>query len=66
MLVRFYLYLSFLHYEIPFKISADDLVLIIAVYGFVYSNPRKLLYRKIWLIYYPFDTTERKVSDHEI
>ena len=66
MFVRFSLYLTFLHYEIPFRINADDLALTIAVYGFVYSKPRKLLYRKIWLIYYPFDTKERKVFDHEI
>jgi len=38
----------------------------ISVYGVVYGKTKELLYRKIWLIYYSFDTKERKVSDHEI
>ena len=38
----------------------------ISVYGVVYGKTKELLYRKNWLIYYPFDTKERKVSDNEI
>ena len=30
----------------------------ISVYGVVYGKTKELLYRKIWLIYYPFDTKE--------